>query len=93
MTAELREVRPDEDIAKERRQAIGRAVTNAIRAHKGKMAGFALVTWDGRGEPGASYLCGGPISSRLMPAFVHDELNRAVTIHMMEDRMNGTEDE
>ena len=89
--ADLHEIRPDQDIQRKRRKMIVQAARSALRASDGKLGGFALVTWDNRGETGAWY-CGGSISSRLVPTLVHDELNRAVAIHMVEDRQNGDVD-
>lgn len=47
------------------------------------LAGFALVAWNGRGEAvSAHYTDTGPVSSGLMPAYVHDALNRMIALEL-----------
>jgi hypothetical protein len=44
------EFRPDLSQLAERRRILGRAVRDALAAQGEEFAGFALVTWDARGD-------------------------------------------
>jgi hypothetical protein len=71
------------DRAKKVRRILGRCVKSAIDAHGGDIAGFALVSWDMRGNARSAILDNvGPVAMALVPTYVHDALNRHVAIEL-----------
>lgn len=63
------------------RRILGRALRQAIETHGSDLAGFALVSWDMRGECSSSMMTAhGMVGQSLAPAFVHDALNRHVAV-------------
>lgn len=79
----LREINPRADRQKRLRRILGRSVRSAL---SGEVAGFALVTWDTRGDAHSVYCTdSGPVGHRLMPAFVHDALNQHVAVSLSQD--------
>lgn len=77
----IKEFRPDKRILAERRRVLGRCVKNALETHGDDFAGFALVTWDMRGNAHTSYCAGtGPIGEGLVPSYSQDALNRHVAV-------------
>ncbi len=65
---------------KKLRRIFGQCIKSAVANATG-FAGFALVTWDERGECRTSYYADtGPISAHLMPSYVADALNRHVAV-------------
>ena len=55
--------------------------------------GFAIVIWDRKGNPSSDYYVGGgAIGPSLMPAYVHDRLQRQLTQNLMteEEENNGS---
>ena len=65
------------------RRILGRSVRSAL---SGEIAGFALVTWDARGDAHTSYCVdSGPVGHRLMPAFVHDALQQHVAVTLSQE--------
>jgi hypothetical protein len=90
MTAKLYEARPDLVSQRKRRRIAGKAMSQAISTHGNDLTGFALVTWNSRGDCHSSYLADyGPISRSLMPSYVKDALQRHVTINMAESLTPG----
>ena len=58
-----------------------RRVTEAGAESGPNLAGFALVTWDMRGEMRSAYLAAdGPFAPSLVPTAVHDALNRHLAV-------------
>ena len=77
----VKEVRPDKEFLAKRRRIFGRSMRNALQSQGAEFAGFALVTWDNRGNATSAFYCDtGPIGESLMPTFVHDALNRHVAV-------------
>lgn len=69
------------DRAQEVRRILGRSIKSAIEKHGGDIGGFALVTWDMRGNAQSAMLDDvGPIAMALVPTYVHDALNRHVAV-------------
>lgn len=65
------------------RRILGRSVRAAL---DGDVVGFALVTWDGRGDAHSSYCTeSGPVGQRLMPAFVHDALQQHFSVSLAQE--------
>lgn len=83
MTAELRDIHPRADRQKHLRRLLVRSVRSALT---GEVAGYALVTWNARGDAHTSYCTdSGPVGQRLMPAFVHDVLGQHVAVSLSEE--------
>lgn len=83
---EIREIAPKRDRSLKARKTLGRAVADHIREWGDEFAGFAIVTWNNRGETQTSYLtASGPVSRNFMPILVKDALDRHVTIKMGEE--------
>lgn len=86
MSAEIVEV----DLVGERQQRVrrilGRCVRDALEGWDGDIGGFALITWDMRGEARTAVFDDlGPIGRSLVPAFVHDALNRHLAVAIMQE--------
>jgi hypothetical protein len=65
------------------RRLLGQALKAAFYDHGESLAGYALVTWDMRGACHTGYLAThGVVSESLMPALVHDALNRHVAVNI-----------
>jgi hypothetical protein len=74
----VRAINPQKDRLDYSRRALGASVRSALES---EMVGFALVAWDARGQCYSS-ICSqnGPIGDNLIPSYVHDALNRHVTL-------------
>ena len=73
----VHEIRPGRDRLAQIRRIMGRALRSALTQQGNELAGFALVTWDNRGDAtSAFYTETGPIGDSLLPTFVGDVLNR-----------------
>lgn len=93
MTAEVVEVDLAGDRAQNLRRILGRTVRNHIETQGDDLSGFALVTWDARGNTAVGYYTDtGPVGDSLMPAFVHDALNRAVAVVTAEETQSSRVD-
>lgn len=80
----LIEINPRRERQGRLRRILGRSVRSAL---SGEVAGFALVTWDSRGDAHTSYCTdSGPVGHRLMPAFVHDALNQHVSVTLAQEQ-------
>lgn len=85
MGADLHEIRPDKEALATRRRIIGRSLRHALAHHGDGFCGFALVTWNHQGGAYSGYLAEyGVIGESLMPAYVHDALNRHVAVVVAE---------
>lgn len=83
---EIREIAPKRDKAAKVAKMLRRAVASQILSQGEDIAGFALVTWDHRGDTDSSYLTSsGPVSRSFMPILVKDALDRHVTIRTAEE--------
>jgi hypothetical protein len=77
----VREFRPDLSDLAQRRRILVAAVRDSFRSHGEDFAGFALVTWDARGNAdSAFYADTGPVAESMVPLFAHDVLNRHVAV-------------
>lgn len=82
MTATLHEIDPRKDRTRRVHEIALKCLELAMRDRD--MVGFAFVAWDARGVAHASQCCGyGPIAESLMPAYVHDVLNRHVVADLI----------
>lgn len=71
----VKEIRPKKESLARRRRIVGRALREALSEQGDEFAGFALVTWDHRGNAtSAFYADTGPIGESLVATFVHDQL-------------------
>lgn len=71
----IEEFRPDKKRIARLRRILGRAVRDALQDQKDDLAGFALVTWDNRGNgTSAFYADSGPIGESLVALYVHEQL-------------------
>lgn len=83
--AEIHEIDPGADRAGRIRRIMGRVLRNHLEAHGDELAGFAMVTWDMRGEATSGYCTEiGPVGESLMPAFVKDALQRHLAVVLVE---------
>lgn len=83
MTVE--EVDPSNERARQVRRILGAALKQAFEFFGDDLAGFALVTWDMRGGAHSGYLTEyGMVGESLMPAYVHDSLNRHLSVVLVE---------
>lgn len=79
----ITEVRPDKVALAKRRRTFGRIVRHTLQAHGDDFAGFAIVTWNHRGDASSGYYAAtGPIAEALVPSYVSDAINRHITIEM-----------
>lgn len=77
---------PRNDRARRLRRILGRSVGTALGDGVAQMVGFALVSWDERGQCTTSYYAAsGPVGDNLMPSFVHDALQRHVTVRIAQE--------
>lgn len=85
MTADLVLIAPAKDRARDVRRSLGRALRACFRDHGDNLAGFAIVTWDMRGEVASALRSDvGPIGRSMVPMFAHDALNRHVAVLISE---------
>lgn len=92
--AEIHEIDPGADRAQRVRRIIGRVLKKHFADHGSEIAGFALVSWDMRGEATSGYFTEvGPVGESLMPSFVKDALQRHLAVVLVErtgsDRISG----
>lgn len=67
--------------AKEVRRILGKCLGNAFETHGKDLAGFAIVTWDMRGNCHSSYSADtGMVGESLIPILAHDALNRHLAV-------------
>lgn len=81
----LAEVRNDRKraAAKELRADMFSAMRNAAKDSGDEIACYAIVVWDKDGCNHSTFRSGGPIQSRLVPAFAGDALTQHVTIDLV----------
>jgi hypothetical protein len=83
--ADIREITPAADRAQEVRRVIFRTLRRHFQDQGDDIAGFAIVTWDMRGEASSGYSTDvGPVGESLMPAFVKDALQRHLSVVLAE---------
>lgn len=86
MPAKLYEVTVGAERVKRVRRIMGRSLKRSIDGMGDDLAGFAMVVWDMRGGATTTYLAhDGMVGRSLMPAYVHDALQRHVTCDVIED--------
>jgi len=84
--AEIREIKPAKERLAQVRRCLGRSVKYGIEQHDERLAGFALVTWNERGDAVTAYLTQfGPVGRSLMPTFVQDNLSRHVATEVFQE--------
>lgn len=83
----VHEIDPKAENARLVRVALGRSIKMHLAEMGDGLAGFAIVSWDNRGECTSSYLADGPIGRCLVPAFVHDALNRQVAVGIAQEEL------
>ena len=67
-------------------KALQETCDNTIRESRGDLSGFAVVAWESDGSAISSFKCDrGMVSRSLVPAFVHDVLNRRVAMEIAEE--------
>lgn len=80
---EVVNIAPARERAARVRRMLGRSIKSAINGFGEDIAGFALVTWDMRGNARSAILDrSGPIGASLVPTYVHDALNRHVAVEI-----------
>lgn len=81
------EIKPDKENTRSVRRIIGRSLHQHLVEHGDTLAGFALVTWDHRGECVTAFSSGGsPVGRSLVPGYVSDALNRHIAIVVASER-------
>lgn len=84
------EIDPANDRARHVRRELLALLNRWRRLYGEGIAGYAIAVWDGRGEVAtAHYTDEGPVGRCLMPAFVHDALNRHVAVEIAEENGDG----
>jgi hypothetical protein len=81
------QVNPKQDRTRRIRRALGKSVHGALKCFEDDVGGYALVVWNQRGEPYSSFWQGGCIGRGLVPAYVHDALQRHVTVQMVQENV------
>ena len=65
------------------RSVLEKTIEIQLQGHSDEVAGFAVVTWDGRGACLSGFFTGaGPIDRCLMPSYVEQALNRHVAANI-----------
>lgn len=83
--AELFEIAPATERARRIKKILGRVLRLHMDFHGADFAGFAIVTWDMTGGAHSGYFTEhGMVSESLMPAYVHDALNRHLAVVLAE---------
>jgi hypothetical protein len=79
------EIKPKKEKSERLRALIRGSIKAAIDGLGDKISGYALMVWDGRGKIYSSISTEhGPISQELLPTFIHDALNRHVSLNLMD---------
>ena len=77
----VKKIDPSGDRAGSILEQLSDRVTEAADEHGVGLAGFALVTWDMSGDVRSAFEANyGPVRPGLMPAVVHDALNRHLAV-------------
>lgn len=88
----IKEFRPDKKSLVRRRRILGRAVRNALQDYGDEFAGFALVTWNNRGDAASAFYADtGPIGESLVATFVHDQLIKHASVLLAERNLTHRE--
>lgn len=84
----IEEFRPDKQLLTRKRRILGRAVRGALADQGDEFAGFALVTWDNRGNAtSAFYADTGPVGESLVSSFVRDQLIKHAAVLLSEKKL------
>lgn len=76
-------VDPGRDRATRIRRILGRVLRDHLEGHGPDIAGFALVSWDMRGNARTGFMTEvGPVGDSLMPCFVKDALQRHLAVKL-----------
>ena len=87
--AEIREIKPADDVPSQAQRILGRTLRDIMERHGDGLVGFAIVSWDQTGAMHSVYLAeSGPVTANLVPTLVHDALNRHVAVDMMREARN-----
>lgn len=92
--AEIHEITSRRDRARQLRRMLVACLRRNFVDFGDDLAGFALVTWDARGDAHSSYFADdGPVGESLVPVFTADALNRHIAVALAErtrdDRIDG----
>lgn len=78
------------DPKRNRARRVGHNLVRSVNKHLyqqgSDLAGYAMVSWDARGECSSSYFSAdGPVGRSLLPSFVKDALNRHLAVNLVEE--------